>query len=126
MPSTKVGVAIDLRAEGDAGQDGELLRRVEAFDVEARIGFGIAERLRLLQRVGVGCALLHPRQDEIAGAVQDAVEARQPVAGERLAKSLDDRDAAADRRLEGKLRAAFLGKLGELRRPAARAAPCWR
>ena len=36
-------VAVDLGAEGDAGQDGELVRRVEPVDVEARIGLGVAE-----------------------------------------------------------------------------------
>ena len=48
----KIAVAVDLRAEGDAGQDGELVRRVEPLDVEARIGFGVAELLRLRSAAG--------------------------------------------------------------------------
>ena len=110
----KIAVAVDLRAEGDAGQDGELVRRVEPVDVEARIGLGVAELLRFLQRSLIGLALLHLGEDEVAGAVQDAVEARQAVAGERFAQRLDDRDAAADRRLEGERRAALLRKLRQL------------
>ena len=49
-------VGIDLGAEGEAGQDRELLRGVVAADVEGRIGLGIAEPLRLLQAVGEGQA----------------------------------------------------------------------
>ena len=43
------GLGIDLGAEGEAGQDRELVGGVEAADVEGRIGLGIAEPLRLLQ-----------------------------------------------------------------------------
>ncbi len=38
--------------EGKAGQDGELLRGVVAFDVEGRVGLGIAEPLRVAQAFG--------------------------------------------------------------------------
>src|SRR5215475_3756891 len=42
----------NLRAEGEAREDGELLRGIVAIDVEGRIGFGIAETLRVLQAFG--------------------------------------------------------------------------
>ena len=38
---------VDPRAEGERGEDGELVRGVEAADVEGRIGLGVAELLRL-------------------------------------------------------------------------------
>ena len=38
--------------EGKAGEDRGLGRRVEAIDVGGRIGLGVAERLRLLERIG--------------------------------------------------------------------------
>ena len=41
------GAGIDLGAEGEARQNGELLRGVVAFDVEGRIGLGIAQPLRV-------------------------------------------------------------------------------
>ena len=105
----------DLGAEGEAGQDGELLRGVVAVDVERRIGLGVAEPLRVLQAFGERQAfLLHPGQDVIAGAVEDAVDAVDVGAGEALAQGLDHRDGGADRRLEIQ-RAAVL--LGELRQP---------
>ena len=74
---------------------------VEAADVEGGIGFRIAEALRfgeaIFERDFLG---FHLRQDVVAGAVQNAVDARYFVAGEALAQRLDDRDAARDRRLE--------------------------
>ena len=53
-------VGVDLRAEGEAGQDGELVRRVVALDVEGRVGLGIAEPLRILEAVVEGQALRPP------------------------------------------------------------------
>ena len=43
---------VDRAAEPDARQDRQLVRRIDAVDVEARIGFGIAELLRLGQHFG--------------------------------------------------------------------------
>ena len=68
---------VDLRAEGEAGEDGELVGGVEAADVEGRVGLGVAEPLRVGQALGEGEALqLHARQDVVAGAVEDAGDAR--------------------------------------------------
>ena len=105
----------DARAEGQAGQQGELVGGVEAADVEGGVGLGIALGLRLLQHVGEGAVLLlHLRQDVVAGAVEDAVDAPDLVAGQRLAQRLDDGDAAGHRRLEVEGDAVLLGQLGEL------------
>ena len=105
---------VDLRAEGEAGQDGELVGGVVALDIEGRVGLGIAETLGVLQAGLEGQPLqLHAREDVVAGAVEDAVEARDGVAGERLAQRLDDRDAAGRRGLEGERDAIGLGQLGQ-------------
>ena len=86
------------------------MRGVDAVDVEARIGLGIAELLRLGQHLGeFAPALAHRRQDVVRGAVEDAVNPRHAVAGEALAQCLDDRDAAGDRGLEGERDAGLLG-----------------
>ena len=75
----------DARAEGEARQQGELVGGVEAADVEGGIGFGVALGLGLLQHVGERAVLLlHLRQDVIAGAVEDAVDAADLVGGQRL------------------------------------------
>ena len=127
MPSTCDLVERDARAEGEAGQQGELVGGVEAADVEGRVGLGVALGLRLLQHVGEGAVLLlHLREDVVAGAVEDAVDAADLVGGERLAQRLDDGDAAGDRGLEVEGDAVLLGEPARARAVRGRAAPCWR
>ena len=88
---------------------------VEAADVEGRIGFGVALGLRFLQHIGEGAMLLlHLRQDVIAGAVEDAVDAPHLVGGQRFAQRLDDGNAAGDRRLEVERDAVLLGQARQL------------
>ncbi len=106
---------IDRRAEGDRGQDRELVGGIDAVDVEARIRLGVSPLLRLRQHRGEAApALAHRGENEIRGAVQDAVDPRHVIGGEPLAQRLEDRDAAGHRRLEGKGHALLLGELREL------------
>src|SRR5439155_22724101 len=96
-------VEIDSAAESDAAQNSQLVRGVDAVDVEPGIGLGIAELLCLGEDVGeVATAIAHRREDIVAGAVEDAVNAPEAVGRQTLAQCLDDRDAARDRGLEGK------------------------
>src|SRR3569623_2477897 len=75
----------------------------------------IAEPLRVLQAGLEGQALLlHPRQDVIAGTVEDAVDALDSVAGEFLAHGAHDRNGAGDGGLEVERAAVLLGERGEL------------
>ena len=53
-------VGIDLGAEGDRGQERELVRGVVALDVEGRVGLGIAEPLGVGEAVGEGEAAPAP------------------------------------------------------------------
>ena len=106
---------IDRTAEGDRGENGELMRGIDAVDVEARIGLGITQLLRLFQHLAeIAAAVTHLRQDVIAGAVQDAVDALDPVRREALAQRFQDRDAARHRRLEGERDVIFRREPGEL------------
>ena len=106
---------IDPDPERRTGQHGELVGGVDAVDVEAGIGLGVARRLRLGQHdVEVAAGLAHGRQDVVAGAVEDAVEPAHPVADQALAQRLDDRDAARHRRLEGEDAAPLLGQRRDL------------
>ena len=106
---------VHLRPEGERGQDGELVRGVEAADVKARIGLRIAEPLSFaetdLEREIVG---LHARQNVVAGAVENAGNPLNCVAGQALAEGLDDGYAAADRSLEEQLRARSLRQCRKL------------
>ena len=102
-------------AERQRRQQGELVGGVDAVDVEARVGLGVAQRLCLLEHaLEIAPALAHGRQDIVAGAVQDAIDAPDPVAGQALAQGLDDRDAARDRGLEADRHPLRLGQAGEL------------
>ncbi len=109
------GAGVDAHAERDRGEDGELVRGVEAADVEGRIGLGVTEPLRLLQAVFERQPFgFHLRQDIIAGAVENAADALDAIARQRLAQGLDDGNAAADRRLEGERASRALGEFGQL------------
>ncbi|OQA31355.1 MAG: hypothetical protein BWY57_02394 [Betaproteobacteria bacterium ADurb.Bin341] len=77
------------------------MRRVQPVNVQARISLGIAGLLRLFQHLGERQAfVLHARQDIVARAVENAVDALDLIAGEPLAQHADDRDAAAHARAE--------------------------
>ena len=77
------------------------MRGVDAFDVEGRVGFGVAQLLRLLEHGGeVEALVAHLGQDEVGGAVDDAGQPVDAVGGQAFAQRLDDRDAAGHRRFE--------------------------
>ena len=64
----------------------QLVGRIVALDVEGRIGFGIAEPLGVLEAFLEGQAFrLHAGQDVVAGAVEDAEDAGDRVAGQGFA-----------------------------------------
>ena len=108
------GILIDLAAESETGEQRQLLRGVEAFDVEGGIGLGIAQPLSVGETIGVRQPLLlHPRQDVIAGAIEDAVDAVDGVAGKPFAQGLDHRNGGGDR---GFIIQRDVGLLGQLRK----------
>ncbi len=74
---------------------------VRPFDVERRVGLRITARLRLGEHVGeIAAGIFHRRKDEIAGAVEDPVDALDRIGGSALTQPLDHRDTAGHRRLE--------------------------
>src|SRR5258708_14273144 len=102
-------VELHRHAEGDRRHDGELVRGVDSFDVEARVGLRVAELLRFLEhRVERKALLAHLREDEVGGAVDDPGDPLDAVGGEPLAQRLDDGDAARDRAFAGYHRVLFL------------------
>ena len=102
------------RAERDRREDRGLRRGVEAADVLRRIGLGEAEPLRLGERVAVGAAILHRREDEVRRPVDDAEHAVDVRDDERLAQHLDHRDRGAHGGLEAQLDAARCRGLEQL------------
>ena len=95
---------LDLQAEGDHAEQEQFGFGVAAIDVGCRIGFGVAFLLRLAQCLGVRFpALLHLRENIIAGAIDDAEHRFGLLDGETLAERTDYRNAAADARFEAQL-----------------------
>ncbi len=88
---------IDGVTKGNAGENCDLVARIQAIEVQAWISFGIAGLLRLSQRLReLDSVLLHLREDVIAGAVHDAVDGLNLVRGQRLGNGADHWDAARD------------------------------
>ena len=71
---------IDLGAESETHENGQLGARVESAHVFSGIGLGVAFGLRLGQHLCVLGAFLHLAEDEVAGAVENAFDALDAVA----------------------------------------------
>ncbi len=101
--------------ERDGAQDRDLGGGVEAVDVGGRVGLRealglrLGERGRVVETVGG-----HAREHVVGGAVHDAHDRLDLVAGQRVLERADDRDAAADARLEEDVDAVGLGRLHDL------------
>ena len=101
----------DAQAERERAQDRQLRGRIAAVEIGRRIGLGVAARAGIGDRlVDRAARRVHVRQHGIAGAVQDRVDARDPLAGEAVAQRANDRHRAADRRLEAQLPPLPLGE----------------
>ena len=85
-------------AQREAHEDGELGARVESAHVFSGIGLGVAFGLRFGQHGGVLRALLHFAEDEVAGAVENAFDALDAVAGQALLEAGNDGNSAGDGR----------------------------
>ena len=105
---------IDFRPESQARQNRELLRRIMALDIEGRIRFGVTEPLRLLQTLRESELLLfHTRQDVIAGAIENSIDACERIAGQALAQRFHDGNGTTDRSLEIEGDVVLLGNGGQ-------------
>ena len=110
MPSTWTPAKLISQPKATPGEDGELVGGVDPVDIEAGIGLGIAQALGIGQHIGEFAArLAHGRQDVVAGAVEDAVDALDAIGGQALAQGLDDGDAAGHGRLIAEADALGLG-----------------
>ena len=81
----------------ERSEDADFVRGIVAIDVERRLGFGIAEPLRFGQNIReVRAVEFHAREDVVAGAVDDAVEAGDAISNQSFAQHFDDGNAAGD------------------------------
>ena len=90
-------IQADMGAECQVHEDGKFVCRVDAADVERRIGFGISRALGLGKHVGERAFFIrHLRQDVIRCPVDDAVDRKDAVPRQRFSQRLDHRNAPAD------------------------------
>ena len=88
----------DLHAQPNAGEDHQLGPGIETIDIFGWIGLGVSALLRFAQGgIKLG-PVFHVAENEIAGAVQNAVEAVDAVAGQALLHGGNDWNAARHRR----------------------------
>ena len=114
------GVGVELGVHGDAREDAELGAGVEAVDVGGGVGLGVAQLLRVGEDGGVVGAGLHAAEDVVAGAVDDAAEARHLIAAEALQHAGDDGNSAGDGCAVDELDVVLRGEFGEARRRGRR------
>ena len=108
-------VDVQMAVECERGQDRELGGGVGAADVLGGVGLGIAELLRLGERVGVALAVArHRGEHEVGRAVDDADELVDAGGCERLLQHAHDGNGGAGRGLVAQLRAAAVGCLLQL------------
>ena len=73
MPAVAIDAGPEPRAGQLAKEDGQLLGGVDTVDVLCRVRFGVAELLRGDERLAIlDRAILHPAEDVVGGAVEDA------------------------------------------------------
>ena len=91
------GSAIHVAAEGQGGQDRDLVGRVKTVYIRCRIGFGVAQLLGIIEHRVIGGPLLsHAGEDVVRGAVDDAANAVDAVAPQGLLQRLNDGNAATN------------------------------
>ena len=108
-------VEVHGRRERQPRQDRHLRRRVLAGDVVGRVGLGVAERLRLAQRLVVGDPRgRHLGEDVVRRPVDDPVHALDLRRRQRLLQHADDRHDARHRALEAQLHAVLARRRPQL------------
>jgi hypothetical protein len=106
---------IDRGAEGEGGEDLELVGRIHPFDVEGGIGLGVALGLRFLEHDGeVETLPRHLGQDVVAGPVDDAEGREHAVGGQPVLHRADEGNAPGHCRLEAEHDAVAPGRREDL------------
>ena len=106
---------------GLAGQDERLARRVEAGEIVAGVGLGVAQPDRPAGRHRERHALLQLGAEVAERAGERPLDAHHPVAGlHQLAQGVDDRQAGAHRGVVGEVAVVLPARLAQRPEPAPR------
>ncbi len=114
-PLHRKPLELERPAESQGDQNGQLMGRVNALDIQAGVGLGQAFGLGLGQDPVKGFPLLaHPGQDIIRGSVEDGRDGVDPAGGKPLPNGTDKGDSPAHRALEEQPRLVLLGQREDL------------
>ena len=103
-------LGIDPESVGERGKNAGFMRGVMAVDIEVGRRFGIAQLLGVGEDIGeVRAFQLHPGEDVIAGAVNDAVKGGDAIAHKAFAEGFDDGNAAGHAGFVIEIGAVFFG-----------------
>ena len=103
-------VGLHPDAMREPSEDAGLVGRVPTVDVEGLVGLGVPEAFRIGEDARVRrVAIFHLREDVVTRTVQYAVDPRETICDQALAKSFDNRDTASDGRFEEKVAAVLAG-----------------
>ena len=102
--------------ESKAGKNRGLLRGIVALDVRGGVRLRITELRRRGERLLEGVAhSIHPVEDEVGRAVDDAENAGDPITGEAVAQGANDGDRTADGCLVVELCSHLFGRKKQFR-----------
>ena len=92
---------LQRHTERDGSEDGQFMRRIDAFDVESRISLRITLALRFVQHgLEFARVFAHFRKHVVAGSVDDAGQPLDIVASQAFADRLDNGNTASHSALE--------------------------
>ncbi len=99
---------VEAHVEGQRRENRQLVRSIDALDVESWVGLGVAQCLCLRQRIGKGpSSLSHRAENEVRRAVDDAGQPLVLVGRERPVQARNDGYAAGHCRFEAQLRSVL-------------------
>ena len=81
----------------DGGQNGQLMRGIDPFDVKGRVGFGVTQLLCFFQHIGeITAFVTHFGQNEVTRAVNDTGNTVDAVGRQTFTNGLDDGNTTGD------------------------------
>src|SRR5690606_17371823 len=105
-------IKLNRDAGGEGSQQSKLVRGIDPFDIEGRVGLCIPQSLRLGQHtVERQAARLHFGKNVVGRTVDNPGNPIDTVGGEALAHCLNDRNAAGYRRLKGHHHTMLIGSI---------------
>src|SRR3954469_23965951 len=93
-----------MGSECEAHEYGQLVSRIDSFDIESRIGFRVPGLLRFGKNVReLAFFVRHLGEDVVGSSVDDSIDGQDAIRSQRFFQRLDDGNAAGDAGFESNL-----------------------